>query len=116
MNHIILSLVFVILILPSCNKDEDIELSTLKELYKTYENGEISECVYNGEVVYLAGINAFDAGSLVYDTDGNEIGRCSYAWSLVDEICNQLTTCEVIYRGDNHISGEPPIDKYELGN
>ena len=103
--------------LSSCDKDntENENKETLKELYKVYKNGEIDECKYNGEIVICAGINAYDAGSVIYDKNGKGIGSCNYAWGSVDEICNQLTDCEVIYRVENNIWGLPAVDKYGLG-
>lgn len=90
-------------------------MKALKELYKRYKDGEIRECIYKGQTVYCAGINAYDAGSYVYDREGNEIGRCNYAWKNVDSICEQLTDCEVIYRVKGNIWGLPAVDKYQLG-
>ena len=99
----------------SCDKNNVENIKTLKELYKVYANGEIDECKYNGETVYCAGQNAYDAGSVIYDKDGKQIGSCNYAWGGVDPICSQLTGCKVIYRVKNNIWGEPAIDKYGLG-
>jgi hypothetical protein len=99
----------------SCKKDDLENKRTLKQLYKTYKNGEISECQYNGQTVYNAGLNAVDAGSVVYDNDGNEIGNCNYGWGNVDSLCGQLTDCEVIYRIKDNIWGQPAVDKYNLG-
>ncbi len=109
-------LTFLITLCISCEKDRIDDWETLKSLYNIYNNGEIDECEYLGEKVYVAGINAYDAGSVVYDRNGNIIGSCNYAWGQVDSICGQLQACEVIYRCDNHITGEPAIDKYGLGN
>lgn len=103
-----------LLILAGCSKDPVDQ--TLKELYKTYENGEISECQYNGNTVYRAGLNAYDAGSNVYDVDGNQIGSCNYAWGQVDTICEELFNCKVIYRVKDNIWGQPAVDKYGLGD
>ena len=99
----------------SCGKNNIENKKTLKELYKVYEDGEISECKYNGQIVYCAGINAYDAGSVVYDKEGKQIGSCIYAWGNVDSICRQLTNCETIYRVKNSIWGGPAVDKYGLG-
>ena len=99
----------------SCGKNNIANEETLKELYKVYKNGEISECKYNGKIVFCAGINAYDAGSVVYNKDGKEIGFCNYGWGDVDDICSQLTDCEVIYRVKNSIWGGPAVDKYGLG-
>ena len=99
-----------------CENDKIDNWETLQSLYQTYKNGEIDECEYLGEKVYVAGINAYDAGAVVYDKNGSEIGDCNYAWGQVDSICGQLQACEVIYRCEDHISGEPAIDKYGLGN
>ena len=103
-----------LLTLTSCKKDKIDK--TLTELYKTYENGEISECRYNGNTVYSAGLNAYDAGSSVYNKDGNQIGSCNYAWGNPDPICGELKNCEAIYRIEDNIWGQPAVDKYELEN
>lgn len=97
----------------SCKKDSSAN-GTLKKLYKTYRSGEISECKFNGALVYSAGLNATDAGNQIYDIDGNKIGNCSYGWGNVDSICKQLTDCEVIYRIKDNIWGQPAVDKYGL--
>ena len=99
----------------SCDKNNFENKETLKELYKVYKNGEISECKYNGETVFCAGINAYDAGSVIYNKKGNAIGSCNYAWGSVDPICGQLADCKVIYRVKNSIWGGPAVDKYGLG-
>ena len=98
----------------ACRTDNYVNTNTLRHLYSIFKNGEIDECRYNGKTVYCAGLNAYDAGSVVYDMDGNRIGNCNYAWGPVDPICNQLENCQVIYRCANHISGEPFVDKYGL--
>ena len=100
----------------SCKKEKIENHNTLDEMYKIYKDGEIYECQYNGELVYSAGLNAFDAGSVVYDRDGNEIGVCNYAWGQPDEICEELEDCETVYRVENNIWGQPAVDKYGLGN
>ncbi len=81
---------------------------------KPFAVGEIDECKYKGELVYVAGSNYYDAGSAVYDKHGNSIGTCNYAWGPVDSLCKQLTNCEVIYRVKDHITGLPSVDKYKL--
>lgn len=98
----------------SCKQDEIDNWGTLKELYNIYKDGEISECKYNGQTVYDAGLNAYDAGSVVYDKKGKVKGACNFAWGNVDSICGQLTYCEVIYRVENNIWGLEPVDKYGL--
>ncbi|MBK8145057.1 MAG: hypothetical protein IPK62_08695 [Bacteroidetes bacterium] len=97
----------------SCKKDNTAS-DTIKKLYKSYKNGEISECKFNGAIVYSAGINATDAGNQIYDIDGKNIGNCNYGWGNVDSICKQLTDCEVIYRVRDNIWGQPAVDKYGL--
>lgn len=99
----------------SCKKEDAPNKETLKQLYKIYSNGEISECKYNGQTLYSAALNAYDAGGAVYDKNGKQIGVCNYAWGSVDSICSKLNECEVIYRVKNNIWGSPAIDKYKLG-
>jgi hypothetical protein len=89
--------------------------SALKKLYEKYKFGQIEECTYEGKKVYHAGINAFDAGSQVYDEEGRSIATCNYATRMVDPPCKSLQDCEAVYRCDKHISGEPAVDKYGLG-
>lgn len=79
-------------------KDSVRNVKTIKMLYKEYKNGEISECKYKGKTVCRAVLNAYDAASHIYDTEGNLIGTCNYAWGMPDPICWELTDFEVIYR------------------
>ena len=100
----------------SCRKENDGNITTLKKLYSICKNGEIEECKYNDETVYSATYNAYDAPSEIYDSKGNQIGECNYAWGHVDAICGQLQDCRVIYRCHNHISGQPFVDIYNLSH
>ena len=108
------TLLSILVLTNGCEKENSDNWQTLKQLHKTFKNGEIDECIYNGQTVYCAGLNAYDAGSSVYDKDGNVIGSCNYAWARVDSICQQLKECEVVYRVDNNIWGLPAVDKYGL--
>lgn len=99
----------------SCTKEKFPHERTINDLYKFYKNGEITECKYNENTVFCAGENAYDAGSTIYDISGKPIGKCDFAWNQVDKICKEVKDCEVIYRCENHISGEPAVNKYGLG-
>ena len=80
-HFIFLSLITLFFIgLAGCKKDNCIYESTLIKLYKAYKNGEISECKHNGQTVYCAVLNAYDAGSNIYHKDGKLIGTCNFAW------------------------------------
>ena len=89
---------------------------TLKDLYKRYELGQITECELDGKTVYVASINAFDAPSTAYTKEGPRLFTCNYAWGQADKQCVELKNCDVIYRCRLHISGKRAIDKYKLGN
>jgi hypothetical protein len=102
------------IVISSCMKDDFENKQTLKDLYKTYKNGEIVECKHNGQTVYKAGLNAYDAGNVVYDVNGKQIGICNYFGGQIDSICGQLTDCEAIYRVKDNIWGQPAVDKYGL--
>lgn len=115
-NFLILPLSLLLLInVSGCKKDEAVAKTTLQKLYITYQNGEISEHQYKGETVYGAGLNAYDAGSVIYNIEGKQIGTCNDAWGTPDAICKQLTEGEVIYRVKDNIWGQPAVDKYGLG-
>lgn len=86
----------------------------LMQLFEKYEFGQIEECMFEGRRVYHASINAFDAGSEIYDEHGNSIASCNYMTKQVGAACEQLQQCETIYRCNKHMSGEPPVDKYGL--
>jgi hypothetical protein len=91
------------------------ENPTLKKLFEKYRVGEIDQCTLEGKTVYHAGINAYDAGSEIYNEEGKSIAVCNYATRTVAPACEQLTGCETIYRCAKHISGKPAVDKYGLG-
>ncbi len=97
----------------SCKKRNQ-KMETLKELYKTFSDGEIEECDYNGEIVFTCGLNAYDAGTTIYDLNGNIIGNCNYAWGGVDALCNQVSLCKTVYRVKDNIWGKPAVNKYHL--
>lgn len=61
----------------SCRKDPYIKGSTLNNLYQDYKYGQISECKYQGQLVYTAIWSAYDAGSNVYAEDGKALGSCN---------------------------------------
>lgn len=98
----------------ACKKEYSEVNQTLKELYRQYQNGDISECMHKGELVYSAGLNAYDAGGVIYDKKGKQIGICNFNEHLVDPICSELTDCETIYMVENNIWGRPAVDKYGL--
>ncbi len=111
-----LSFIMILLLAGSCEKEEIENYETLKMLYKTYKDGEISKCrLGDGELVYSASRNAADVPLVLYDAQGTQLGECNYAWGNVDAICEQLSGCEVIYRVKDHISRLPAVDKYGLG-
>ncbi len=95
-------------------KEKNDNNDALRALFPRYENGEIQQCMFEGKLVYSAGLNAPDAGTELYDEKGKKIGVCYYSSRQVDPMCEKLTGCEVIYRCENHINGEAPVDKYHL--
>lgn len=101
--------------LTGCGQHDFENAETLKELYKTYKNGSITECKHNGKIVYSAGLNMTDAGGSVFDKDGQLIGSCNFAWGKPDAICSELAACETVYRVKDNIWGLPAVDKYGLG-
>lgn len=114
MTKYILIITCFVISLSACIKDKEITKAGLNRIYSEFKNGSISECKLNGQTVYEASENAYDASQYIFDLSGNKIGECNWAWSNVDSICKQLQNCETIYRCQNHISGQPFFDKYGL--
>ena len=104
----------VILLSAACSKKQTKSGNALQKLYNQYQNGQIDECSLNGKKVYSAGLNAYDAGTEIYDEAGVKLGVCYYASRQVDDICKELSNCETIYRCEKHITGQPAVDKYNL--
>lgn len=100
----------------SCEKPETVSLETLKSLYSEYKYGEIDQGIYNKKIVFSVALNMWDAPTLVYSNDGVLLGVCNWAWGPVDPICEKITNIEVIYRCEKHLTGRPPVDKYDLAN
>jgi hypothetical protein len=113
---LILFIFIIVMAIEGCRKTKDDNLATLRNLYLSYKDGEISECKFNNDTVYDAAFESYSAWSTIYNLDGMIIGTCNYDWGPVDTICSQLQTCRVIYRSRNHPSGAPPIDVYGLGD
>lgn len=114
----LLLLILVMPVLLSCGvsvsspHDTD-NKKNLKRLIQYYKDGEVDVCKHQGQTAYSAAINARGAGSVIYDQNGQEIGRCHYALgSMSDAVCKELTDCETVYRVKNNIWGKPPIKKY----
>ena len=94
--------------------NENSAQTTLTGIYAKFKGGEIQECLLSGDTVYRASINAYDVSQEIYDMKGELIGTCNYAYNLVDSVCEQTHLCRVIYRGKDHISGQPAVDEYGL--
>lgn len=109
---LIISIIFICF--SACKQDNAITKAGLHTIYSNFKNGVISECKLNEQTVYSAMENAYDASTYIYDVNGNKIGECNWAFNKVDTICYQLKNCETIYRCNNHITGQPFVDKYGL--
>lgn len=109
---ILASLTWLCLIRAGCHKEE--AKGTLEVLYSTYRNAMIEECTHEGNTVYKCSMNAYDAGSAIYDEAGNLIADCNYAWGKPDAMCNQLSGCKVVYCVKDNIWGRPPVNVYGL--
>jgi hypothetical protein len=101
-------------LLLSCNKASEEEKSVLKKLYIEYHDGIIRECKLHGERVYYAGLNAYDAGEVLYDSQGNKISDCNAAWGKLNAICDQMESCRDVYRVKDNIWGKSELDLYGL--
>jgi hypothetical protein len=114
LRPLLLAAAFLAWAAPGCEKSGDRHTGALASLLSNYANGEITECMHKGSKVYSASQNVFDAETRIYDRDGKEVGTCFFSTGTVDAICNELKDCETVYRCRNHISGQPPVDKYDL--
>lgn len=110
---IMLSLLFF----SSCMENAAInpkEKSIIESLLNKYKDGSIESCQYNNQIVYTAQLNAYDAGSVIFNVEGKQIADCNYAWGKVDKICEKISSCEAVYTVKDNIWGKPSIDKYNL--
>ena len=108
---------FLLFLLMSCKSNSTAtqqDNSVLQDLYEVFKEGEISECMLDGEMYYVAAWNAYDAGSEIYDSKGNKVGVCYYSTNQVHDLCDKLVNCEVVYCVENNIWGETPVNKYDL--
>lgn len=80
-----------------------------RKLVAQYERGEIDKCLREGVVFYKCSRNAPDAGGEIFDSQGNQVGRCYYGTRIIDPICEQLTDCKTIYRIAKNIWGKPEV-------
>lgn len=80
-----------------------------QKLHAQYQNGEIDKCMWKDKATYRCSRNAPDAGSEVYDHQGNRIGRCYYSTRQVDALCEELMDCKTIYRVAKNIWGKPEV-------
>lgn len=88
----------------------------LKKLYSQYKNGEISECTYNGQTVYSAAINAYYAGSVIFDKRGNRIGRGAIMPMVMSIPFVENGPAVRWFTEQRAIYGvSPAMDKYNLG-
>ncbi len=78
-------------------------------MWEMYANGEISRCTYQGKVVYVGALNAYDAGFQVYDAYGRPIGSCNFAWGSWDSVCGRVENCCVLYRVPDNMWGLPAV-------
>ncbi len=102
----------------SCMKDDGNEPTGtgLYKIYRQFRDGEISECSWNGVLVYKAmNVNGVELPSYVLNTNAVVIGVC-YGPGSCDTLFSQLQDCEVIYRTSNNIWGLPGVDKYGLAH
>lgn len=106
---------FLFLSLLSCKKENAENQKTLNKLYEMFKEGSISICQYNGQTVYSAAHNAYDAGASIFDKDGNLIGGCNDAWGRVDAMCKEVTNCKTIYMVKDNIWGQPAVNLFKLG-
>jgi len=109
-SYVTLMILGCLLTLTSCKNDKLSNQKILRGLYTVYKNGKLSKCQHNGKTIYVGELNAYDAGSSVYDKDGSQIGSCKYALGRIDPICHELKDCEVIYRVEDNIWGQPAVD------
>lgn len=84
----------------------------LETAFKNYRNGEISECIENGNIYYSAQANMYYAGGQTFDVNGNVVGTYQGFTGNYTGITPE--NCEKIYAVFPNIWGYPPINKYNL--
>jgi hypothetical protein len=108
----LISLLLLVAVFTGCRRDDQYEL--LRSMIQENRSSEISECTYQGQTYYKQTSNYYDSITYVYNTNGDLVAECNYAWGDVDDLCDLIYSCKVVYRCDNHISGEPAVNVYDL--
>ncbi len=89
--------------------------SVISTLHASYKNGVISQCSYNGVVVYSAGMNVYDGGSVVVDAEGKTIDTVlGMTGRSENGIAENLTNCTRVYVVSPNIWGFPPVNTFNL--
>ena len=84
--------------------------ATAEKLVKLYRNGEVNECLYKSKKVFHCALNAYDAGSEIFNIQGDKIADCYY--NNNDEIprmCEEIEGCNTLYRTAKNIWRRPGV-------
>jgi hypothetical protein len=84
----------------------------LKKAFELYKNGQISECILNGQIYYSAMLNAYDGGGQTFDVSGKAVGQYQGFTGAYTGI--QPQNCELIYVSYPNIWGLEALNKYNL--
>ncbi len=100
----------MILLFMACSKDAINKVPTDPNCGMEVPFNEISWCELEQDTVYVVSYLVYDGGSYIFDTCGNKIGTCNYAWGPVDEICKELSNCKVVYRVNDLLHHRPDVN------
>jgi hypothetical protein len=84
----------------------------LKKAFNLYKNGQISECVLNGQIYYSAALNADDGGGQTFDVNGNKVGEYQGFTGIYTGINPE--NCTIVYVVSPNIWGLKALNKYNL--
>lgn len=97
----------------SCKKTQSgkSQEDVINELLATYENGEIALCKYKKDVYFKCSRNAADAGSEIFDDQGEKLGGCYAQSRTYHKLCDKFESCDVLWRTGNNIWNKPAVSK-----